>query len=362
MSLYAKLWTDILGDPKLMRAARKGAKYLDKLPWLLAFAKEADDDGRLTVNGEAAEPADIAGLIPGGRPREIAGCIRELLALGILVEDETLPGVTRFLQWERRSGHKKPSDTPAAVRDRVKRYRDRKRLAGNAPRNAGGVTPGNAGEIDVDVTDSDVTDADGGETQTQTLDTPRAREDADAVERQLLERLGPHGEPVLAFLDTRPQRARLPWVGRISAAMDKPPHYEPEVVAVALQELLTGTGEPMPLAFRAFCKRIREERAAVPASSAGNGQTRSKPLGAEDAGAILSTIRSLKRKHQGPNGASYSIRKADVQALGDDVLAAYERIGGAERILETTGEYYGALKADFARELATARTSEPAHV
>jgi hypothetical protein len=48
MTLYAKLWCDIVGDQKLMRAARKGGKHLDKLPWLIAKAKERNDNGRLS--------------------------------------------------------------------------------------------------------------------------------------------------------------------------------------------------------------------------------------------------------------------------------------------------------------------------
>jgi hypothetical protein len=44
---WAKLYTDILSDPKLMRAARLGHEQLQLLPWFVVFAKQADDRGRL---------------------------------------------------------------------------------------------------------------------------------------------------------------------------------------------------------------------------------------------------------------------------------------------------------------------------
>ncbi len=64
MALFAKLWTDVIDDPKLMRADRMGARNLDLLPWLIVFAKRAEDDGRLTIDGVAADSDDIARGIP----------------------------------------------------------------------------------------------------------------------------------------------------------------------------------------------------------------------------------------------------------------------------------------------------------
>jgi hypothetical protein len=134
---WAKLDTDILCDPKLMRAARKGAKGLHLLPWLIAFAKEADDEGRLTVGGEPAEPEDIADLIPGVTPRMVAECIDSLSRIKVLVPDG---GALKLAAWERRSGAK-PSDSKEAIRERVTAHRERKR-------NAVDVTPGNALQVD----------------------------------------------------------------------------------------------------------------------------------------------------------------------------------------------------------------------
>jgi hypothetical protein len=137
VSLFVKLWTDILGDPKLLRAARKGAKCLDQIPWLIVFAKAAQDDGRLSVNGEAAEPEDIAALVPCTTPKKIAGCMAECVNLGILAEDDD--GVLRFASWERRASGK-PSDAPSAIAERVRKHRERKRAerTGNAERETGG--------------------------------------------------------------------------------------------------------------------------------------------------------------------------------------------------------------------------------
>jgi hypothetical protein len=132
---WAKLHTDILGDPKLMRAARKGAKGLHLLPWLIAFAKQADDEGRLTVGGEPADAVDIAALIPGATPRMVADCLESLERIGVL-EPSGGDGAVHLAAWERRSGTK-PSDSKDAIRDRVTAHRDRKR-------NAEDETPSNA--------------------------------------------------------------------------------------------------------------------------------------------------------------------------------------------------------------------------
>ena len=135
---WAKLHTDILGDPKLMRAARKGAKELVYLPWFFAFAKLADDGGRLTVGGEPADPVDISDLIPEATARRVSVALKSLEAIGVLVRDDD--GALRFARWEVRS-EAKPSDSPSAIAERVKRHREKQR---NADGNALAVTPSNA--------------------------------------------------------------------------------------------------------------------------------------------------------------------------------------------------------------------------
>lgn len=120
--VWLRLHTDILGDPKLIRATREGAKCLYLTPWLLAFAKQADDGGRLSVGGVPAEPRDIARLIPNTTAREVEKCAKALQGIGVLVIDEY--GILKFPQWETRQS--KPSATPAAVTQRVRKHRQAK--------------------------------------------------------------------------------------------------------------------------------------------------------------------------------------------------------------------------------------------
>ena len=123
---WAKLHTDILGDPKLLRAARKGLKGVEFLPWIIAFAKGADDDGRLSVGGEPAEPTDIAELIPCATRKNITESLDSLEKIGVLSRDSD--GFLQFLNWEKRSGTK-PSDSKSAICDRVKRHRAKTHVA-----------------------------------------------------------------------------------------------------------------------------------------------------------------------------------------------------------------------------------------
>jgi hypothetical protein len=140
---WAKLYTDILGDPKLMRAARKGLKGIEFLPWLIAFAKEANDDGRLSVGGEPAEPADFAELIPCATRKNITDCLKSLEKIGVLSREtegnaSKSDSFLRFSAWERRSGVK-PSDSPSAISERVQRHRERAKNA--QPQSLPAVTP-----------------------------------------------------------------------------------------------------------------------------------------------------------------------------------------------------------------------------
>ncbi len=139
---WAKIHTDILGDPKLLQAARRGTRGLELLPWLIVFAKQADAGGRLAINGGAAEAVDIARLVPCVSKFAIERCIASCEKLGILEPDGD--GVLRFPTWQARQG--KPSDHPEQVRDRVQRHRER--LKRNAQPETLGlalpVTPSNA--------------------------------------------------------------------------------------------------------------------------------------------------------------------------------------------------------------------------
>jgi hypothetical protein len=141
---WCKLHCSILGDPKLMRASREGARQLELLPWLLAFAKLADDDGRLSVGDEPADARDIAQLIPGCRPSQIKSCCESLEMIGVLRRDQD--GTLRFQRWT--DYQTKPSAHPSAIRERVQKHRAlRKTIAADTqPRSGNGlhVTPSNA--------------------------------------------------------------------------------------------------------------------------------------------------------------------------------------------------------------------------
>lgn len=118
---WAKLHTDILADPKLMRAARSGLKGLEYLPWLIAFAKLADDNGRLSVGGDPVDAIDIAVMIPAATRTKIANCLQSLEKIGVLSRDRE--NFLRLSSWESRSGTK-PSDGVEAIRERVQRHRE----------------------------------------------------------------------------------------------------------------------------------------------------------------------------------------------------------------------------------------------
>lgn len=159
---WVKLHDDILGDPKLMRAARVGGQELVLLPWLLAFASKAADHGRLSVGATAAEPEDIAYQTPGVTAAQVEACQRALVAIGVLVADED--GCLRFAKWEDRQA--KPSDSKSAVRERVKRHRAKKHPVtrdSNARGALQGVTNGRDGQKSGDVTPCNATEKRRGE-------------------------------------------------------------------------------------------------------------------------------------------------------------------------------------------------------
>jgi hypothetical protein len=131
---WLKVHTDILGDPKLQRGVRAGLKGLELVPWLLIFAKQANDDGRLSIGDHAATGEDIAPLIPGARAHHVDACLTSCLAIGVLEQGDD--GVPFFPNWARRQG--RPADMPERTRERMRKSRERRNaaLAGS-----GDVTP-----------------------------------------------------------------------------------------------------------------------------------------------------------------------------------------------------------------------------
>lgn len=212
---WAKVHTDMLGDTKLMRAHRKGAGKLELVPWLILFAKAADDDGRLTVGGEPAEPEDIAEGIPGVTPADVAECIKGLEShtRNCLVRDPD--GALRLVNWGKRQD--KPSNKPEAVRDRVQKHRDRKRAERDAQpapddrpeAEAGGaddVTPGNAEDVTPrNATEEKRGEEKRGEAEGDSLSAPGERVTADVTQQA--------NPPAPSRPDAPPRRPSAPNAG-----------------------------------------------------------------------------------------------------------------------------------------------------
>lgn len=135
---WVKLYTDILDDRKFKRARRDGHTKLGLFPWVLAFAKDANDGGRLTVGGVAAEPEDLASCIPDddATPEAVAACLASCEAIGVLSREPD--GTLKLTKWDDRQA--KPSDSKSAIRERVKRHRDRRKSTKNEGQKRG-VTP-----------------------------------------------------------------------------------------------------------------------------------------------------------------------------------------------------------------------------
>lgn len=371
MSSWVKLHTDILGDVKLMRAARKGATDLELTPWLIAFAKLAEDGGRLTVGGEAADPEDIAALIPGIEAARVASCMIGLQAAGIL-ERET-DGVLRFAAWERRA-EAKPSDSKEAIRQRVTAHRERTRRAkpSETPCNAPPETPcnalqgseGNATEVEVE-----------GEEEIE-------KEPPTSLARDRL--LGRFREPdtwtaVDRFLTAAEHAGTNPefWILEIGGWLDglNMPHLTPAAeidVAQALRDYLAQVDPDFsPVHVRQFPARAararqRAEKREIPFAGSGDRDAQ-----LAEAAQIVQQIRDLAEDVPvQAGGLRRVLRNAAIDQLGPEIAAAFRNAGGGARFLETAPDKLGLLHRDFAVHLAAARrrlapttpSSEIAHV
>lgn len=111
---WVKLHTDILGDRRLMEGAASGLRGLELLPWFMAFARRADDRGRLTVAGAPADPEDVASGIPGATPGRVAIATLSLLKIRAVQfdSDGALRIANRYWRGARRA-------IPRAIRDAV---------------------------------------------------------------------------------------------------------------------------------------------------------------------------------------------------------------------------------------------------
>lgn len=282
---YAQLHTEILADPKLMRAARKGLKGLELAPWFFAFAKKAQDDGRLTVNGEAVEPADLVPLIPGQTVRTILTSLKSLESIGVLARDEG--GILYFVAWEVRQAA--PSSSNEAVAARVRKHRERKR---NAAGNEGGVTGGNV---------TDVTSGNGAtETESNRTEPNGTQPSSTAGDRREEPRVGaPHAamdrlrvgipaeyHPDLDALLTKVRDPKA-WAGELTMAVEGGTAGTAVTYADLGQALhdfrLNGKAEePSAMLLRAYIKRASGDRRRptrdAPAGTPGRTVSRVTPL------------------------------------------------------------------------------------
>ena len=253
---WAKLHTDILGDPKLMRAARHGMAGLLLLPWLIVAAKHADDDGRLTVGGHAMEADDLVPMIPGATPAEVRIALANLTELGVLVAEN---GVLRFAAWHPRQS--KPSDSNEAWRERQQRSRARRKteakhdtsepvtppLSENVtPRHASVMPRGHAIEVEAEV-----------EEEERREEMPRAGAREAAAATGLSPALTAALQP---FLASACYPASI--TGEVRAALDgmRGTVWPEATVIQALTDMQAANVSPFsPRAFRAFLQGVADE-------------------------------------------------------------------------------------------------------
>ncbi len=170
-----------------------------------------------------------------------------------------------------------------------------------------------------------------------------------------LERLAEYVEAGGAFLPG--------WVAECSAALEgmHGPQLTPRQLGEALRDYV-GNGssgdKPALRHFRSYLTRVGtapkvdDEKPRRARASGGNaGQD-----AAGDASLMLSNIRKLIQTVVTPgNGTRQFIPLAAVEALGRDVLEAYEAIGGAASVLGVKPDGYSFQLRDFAAALAAAR-------
>lgn len=145
---------------------------------------------------------------------------------------------------------------------------------------------------------------------------------------------------------------RLAWVAELGAMLEAMGGHvpaSPEQLEEALREFVsarTPTDPPPSLAhFKAFVERIVTRPTRKPA----------RPEGRQDAGRaalVFGQIKGLIRESRQPGqSVNRFIPRREIEALGDDVVAAYDAIGGAERVLGASGDQLGFVIRDFTNAL-----------
>jgi hypothetical protein len=250
VSLWAKLHLDLLDHPALMRAARSESdpQVLQLLPWLIAFGKRANDGGLLTVGDQPADYEDIARSIPGATPATVERALQALQRAGFVTAvtpDVTPPcnGDVTAVTWSlaRYSDRQgKPSDSKEAIRERVQRHRDRRRVAPSIKEGNAHVTPPSSNGV----TRSEK-DEEGDEDEEKRNPSPPSPSPVRAGLRSLLDQAvpGTGGRVLDQFLDELPSdQNETTWVALIAAGwieglnLPRAQKAEPADVVAALLE------------------------------------------------------------------------------------------------------------------------------
>jgi hypothetical protein len=183
------------------------------------------------------------------------------------------------------------------------------------------------------------------------------------AEQRLTARLDDEGNAaVLRFLGrSGSDIRRAAWVGRLGALMDRPPHFTPAELGEGLEALMTEPEESWkPSVLKAWVRRVRTDAEREQSRPSRHGEAAAD--GGNDtpnAGTAFAQIRQLVQSvdTQG-SGRVRFIRRADVEALGDRVVRAYDEIGGADRFTDPD-EKVGFVLRDFTKALGTLNGSHP---
>lgn len=228
--IFQKFYADALDDPKLRRAAKRGRKELELLPWLLLWARVHGEDGRLEVDGDAVDASLIADSLPGVTTRRVKIAIASLEAEGILTRDDD--GVLAFAAWETRN-ESFPSDTKEARRDRKRKSRER--LAASADESAESRAPEPSRDVTA-VTSRDVTNVTRGEEEKE------EEEEQDSRPAVVTSRPEPRPEPQPP---DPPPRANS-WTARLAQAWtDHVGTVNPGRLGKALKPIVARHGEEL---------------------------------------------------------------------------------------------------------------------
>jgi hypothetical protein len=170
-----------------------------------------------------------------------------------------------------------------------------------------------------------------------------------------------HRRALVAILAAVPSPAA--WEAEMAARLDgmHGPLMTPMQLgeAIADYEANGNLASPNFKHFRGYLDNAAQPRELKPAA---NGASRSSGNGngatTGRAAIVLQNIRELVEEVRQPGQPIRRfIRRAKVEAMGGDVLKAYEAIGGADRILNATAEQIGFVIRDFSQALEAAHAA-----